>query len=54
MENLEFWIGVIISILTGISTCIPLVIKLVEVIKETVKSKNWTAVMQLVLNYYCK
>lgn len=49
MENLEFWIGIVISILTGITTCIPLVIKLVEVIKETVKSKNWTAVMQLVL-----
>lgn len=49
MENVEFWVGIIISILTGITTCIPLIIKLVQTIKETVKSKNWTAVMQLVL-----
>jgi hypothetical protein len=49
MENVEFWVNVVISILTGIATCVPLVIKLVQVIKESVKSKNWTALMQLVL-----
>jgi hypothetical protein len=49
MENVELWVNVIISILTGVATCIPLVIKLVQVIKESVKSKNCTALMQLVL-----
>ncbi len=49
MENVEFWVNVVISILTGVATCVPLVIKLVQVIKESVKSKNWTALMQLVL-----
>lgn len=49
MENVELWVNIVISILTGIATCIPLVIKLVQVIKESVKSKNWTALMQLVL-----
>lgn len=49
MENVEFWVNVVISILTGLITCIPLVVKLVQVIKDSVKSKNWTALMQLVL-----
>lgn len=49
MEHVEFWINVAISILTGLITCIPLVVKLVQVIKDSVKSKNWTALMQLVL-----
>ena len=49
MENVELWVNIVISILTGVATCIPLVIKLVQVIKESVKSKNWTALMQLVL-----
>ena len=49
MENVELWINIIISVLTGIAACIPLVIKLIETVKENVKSKNWTALMQLVL-----
>jgi hypothetical protein len=49
MENIEFWIGVVISILTGLTTCIPLIIELVKTIRENAKSKNWTAVMQLIL-----
>ena len=49
MENVNFWIDIIISVLTGIATCIPLVITLINTIKENVKSKNWTALMQLVL-----
>ena len=49
MENVNLWVNIIIAVLTGIATCIPLVIKLIQVIKEAVKSKNWTALMQLVL-----
>lgn len=49
MEHVELIISAIISILTGLITCIPLVVKLVQVIKDSVKSKNWTALMQLIL-----
>ena len=49
MENVSFWIEIIVAILTGIATCIPLAIKLVQVIKDAVKAKNWTPLMQLVL-----
>ena len=37
MENVNFWIDIIISVLTGIATCIPLVITLINTIKENVK-----------------
>lgn len=49
MENIELWINIIISILTGITTCIPLVIKLVQIVKSSVKEKNWAPLMQLVI-----
>ena len=49
MENVNVWIEIIIAVLTGLATCIPLVIKLVQVIKDSVKAKNWAPLMQLVL-----
>lgn len=49
MENVNFWVEIIVALLTGIAACIPLVIKLVQVIKDSVKAKNWTPLMQLVL-----
>lgn len=49
MENVNLWIEMIVAILTGLVTCIPLVIKLVEVVKDAVKAKNWTPLMQLIL-----
>lgn len=49
MENVNIWIEIVISVLTGIAACIPLVIKLVQVIKDSVKAKNWTPLMQLIL-----
>lgn len=49
MENVSIWVEIIIAILTGLATCIPLVIKLVQTIKESVKAKNWAPLMQLVL-----
>ena len=49
MENLNFWMDIIIAILTGLATCIPLAIKLVQVIKDAVKAKNWAPMMQLTL-----
>lgn len=44
------WYEILISVLTGIATAIPLIIKLVEYIKKAVKEKNWALVLQLVMN----
>lgn len=49
MENFTFWIDIIVALLTGLVTCVPLVIKLVQVIKSSVKEKNWAPMMQLAL-----
>jgi hypothetical protein len=49
MENVNLWINIIIAVLTGLATCIPLVIKLIQAIKDAVRSKNWTPLMQLLL-----
>ena len=46
---MEVWTTIIIPILTGLVTAIPLVIKLVDVIQKAHKEKNWKAVVQLVL-----
>ena len=47
--NINDWVNLIVSILSGIAVCIPLVVKLVEFIKTAVKEKNWSSLMQLVL-----
>lgn len=47
MEN---WIDLIISILSGLVVCIPLVVQLVKYVRAAILEKNWSKVMQLVLN----
>lgn len=49
MEIMDI-VNLIVAIVSGIATCIPLVIQLVKYIKEAAKSKNWSALMTLVLN----
>ena len=49
MENVNFWVEIIVALLTGLVAAIPLVIKLVQVLKDSVKAKNWTPLMQLLL-----
>lgn len=48
METMDI-INLIVAIISGVCTCIPLVIELVKYIKEANRSKNWTGLMQLVL-----
>jgi hypothetical protein len=49
MEIMDI-VNLIVAIVSGIATCIPLVIQLGKYIKENAKSKNWSALMALVLN----
>lgn len=44
------WIEAIISILSGLAVCIPLVIKVYDVVKESVKNKNWNMLIGLILD----
>lgn len=43
--------NIVISILSGLAVCIPIVIKLVDTIYNHAKEKNWTAIVELVLQF---
>jgi len=45
------WLQLIASIVAGLITAIPLVIKLVEYVKKAVKEKNWSKVLDMVMKY---
>lgn len=47
MEN---WINLIIAILSGLVTTIPLVVQLIKYVKAAIQEKNWSKIMKLVLN----
>ena len=49
MENITF--NHILSIVSGILTCIPLVYKICEVIRENVKAKQWNQIVSLVTRF---
>ena len=48
MEIMDI-VNLVVAIVSGVATCIPLVIQLVKYIKEAAKSKNWGALMTLVI-----
>lgn len=45
------WMQLIVSVLAGLATAIPLVIKLVEYVQKAVKEKNWSKVLDMVMKY---
>ena len=49
MEQFNFWIQAIISVLSGIAVLVPLMVKLVQFIQASVKEKNWSQVIKLVV-----
>ena len=40
----------VISILTGLAVCIPLVVELVKAVRNAIREKNWTVLMKLVMD----
>ena len=43
------WIQIVVSVLSGLAVCIPLVAKLVQYVREAVKGKRWDAMLKLVI-----
>lgn len=43
-------VNIIVSILTGLATAIPLVIQLVKYVQKATKEKNWNQLLTLVTN----
>ena len=44
------WVEIIVSILSGLAVCIPLVVQLVNVVRASVKEKNWSQIVTIVLD----
>ena len=44
------WVDIVVSILSGLAVCIPLVVKLVNVVSTSVKEKNWSQIVDIVLD----
>ena len=44
------WINYAVSILSGLAVAIPLVIKLIEYVKKSIREKNWNKLLDLVMN----
>lgn len=44
------WVRVVLAIVSGLATAIPLVIKLVEYVQKATKEKNWNKMLDLVID----
>lgn len=49
--DFNYWIQIAISILSGIAVAIPLIIKLVNVVKDATRSKNWNLLIKMAMDY---
>lgn len=47
---MKFDINSVLSIISGLIICIPLVIKLVKVAKESIENKNWDRLLSLIID----
>lgn len=45
------WVDIIVSILSGLAVTIPLVLKLVEYVQQSIKEKNWMKLLELVTGF---
>ncbi len=50
MENINFWLQSIISLLSGLLVLIPLVVKLIQYIRIASMEKNWPNLLTLTMN----
>lgn len=44
------WIDLVVAILAGVATAIPLICKLVQAVRENVREKNWGMMVGVVLD----
>ena len=44
------WVEIVVSILSGLAVCIPLVVQLVNVVRTSVQEKNWSQIVTIVLD----
>ena len=49
MEQFNFWIQALISILSGIAVLVPLLVKFVQYVQKAAQEKNWAEMMRIVM-----
>ena len=47
---MEFDVHIIVSVLTGLATAIPLIISLVKYVQKAIKERNWANLLKLINN----
>lgn len=45
------WINLIVAVLAGLATTIPLVIQLVKYVQKAIKEKNWPQIINFITEY---
>lgn len=48
--NTEQIVSVVVAVLTGLATCIPLVVKLVQYVQKATQEKNWGNLLGLLID----
>lgn len=48
------YIDLIVSILAGLAVCIPIVVKLGQVIKTAIQEKNWARIVEIAMDFMTK
>ena len=51
MENVLFWLDIIIGVLSGLSVAIPLGITLYKTIKNLIQEKKWNELVKMTLGF---
>ena len=51
MENILFWLDIIIGVLSGLSIAIPLVVTLYKTIKNLIQEKKWNELVKMTLGF---
>ena len=44
------WLKYVVAILSGLATCIPLVVQLVKYVSAAIKERNWNQLVTMVMN----
>jgi hypothetical protein len=45
------WVELALSVVAGLTATIPLVIKLIEYVKKSIREKNWPGLLEMVMGY---
>lgn len=51
MEDILFWLDIIIGVLSGLSVAIPLVVTLYKTIKNLIQEKKWNEIVKMTLEF---